>query len=82
MWFRIASADFDFLGLPKGPKRLEIGSSSSSSFRERSRLEVEILVPIEEFVSAPIIWVVFFCDSILLRKVDRSLLNESISFSL
>eukprot|EP00590_Aulacoseira_subarctica_P004295 CAMPEP_0172434676 /NCGR_PEP_ID=MMETSP1064-20121228/70755_1 /TAXON_ID=202472 /ORGANISM="Aulacoseira subarctica , Strain CCAP 1002/5" /LENGTH=32 /DNA_ID= /DNA_START= /DNA_END= /DNA_ORIENTATION= len=32
-----------------------MGSSSSSSFEGISYLEEEILVPIEEFVSAPII---------------------------
>jgi hypothetical protein len=42
----------------------------------------EFLVPIDKLVSAPIMWVVFFCGSTVDRKFDSWLLNLSSSDSL
>ena len=38
-------------------------------------------MPMDEFVSAPMICVVYFCESMLDRKVDRSSVKASSSFS-
>jgi hypothetical protein len=35
----------------------------------------EFLVPIDDFVSAPMIWVVFLLARMLARKVEMSVLN-------
>jgi hypothetical protein len=72
--FSTVLQDFDFLGLLKGPNRLIAGLISrwlSCLLDIGSTLSSEVLVPsIEEFVLAPIMWVVFFCGSMEDRKAD------------
>ena len=72
--FSTASPALDFLGLPKGPSRLRAGSMSKSLsclLGSESVAASEFLVPIEEFVLAPIMWVVLAFCSMVDRKADN-----------
>ncbi len=76
--FSTASPALDIVGLPKGPSRLRAGLMSklrSCLLGSESVVTSEFLVPIEEFVLAPSMWVVLAFCSTVDRKADNWLLN-------
>ena len=74
----------DLAGFPKGPSSCSIGSMSRrlSIFSWTFSLSVDFFVPIEEFMSAPMIWVVLFFARMVEKKSVAWLLKVSSSASL
>ena len=72
----------DLCGLPNGPRRVVPGSISKRLASLSWDCCREVFVPMDEFVSAPMICVVFLCERMLDRKVDSSSVKASSSFSL